>query len=242
MRLPRRSTPGSDAPEGRHRRRAVIVAGGLVVALAGASAYVVVDRDTVEQAAPIFTTGSTFIEPLEPRGPSASEQPRRERRPERDSSDDTSSRTGGPRSLVIPTLGVDSAIVPITAPGGRLTPPHDAQQLGWWSDGAEPGAEQGSALVTGHTLSSGSGALQDLETMVPGDLMTVRTAEGSIDYRVQEVEVFSKGAVAAEAQDLFSQSAPGRLVVITCEDYDGFAYLSNVVVTATPVDSPSVDA
>jgi len=28
---------------------------------------------------------------------------------------------------------------------------------------------------------------------------------------------------------------PGRLVLITCEDWDGERYLSNVVVTATPV-------
>ena len=34
---------------------------------------------------------------------------------------------------------------------------------------------------------------------------------------------------------MFSQDVPGRLVLITCEDWDGSRYLSNVVVTATPV-------
>lgn len=148
---------------------------------------------------------------------------------------------GLPERLVIPRLGVDSAVVPITAPGGVLTPPGDAQQVGWWSDGAQPGAAQGSALVTGHTLSRGGAALQDLETLTPGDRITVRTGQGRIVYRVQGVQTFSKGSVADQAQELFSQSAPGRLVVITCEDYNGSIYLSNVVVTAMPLGAPVTD-
>lgn len=136
---------------------------------------------------------------------------------------------------------MDSEILPITAPGGTLTPPSNAQQVGWWSAGAEPGAEHGSALVTGHTLSAGGGALQDLEELGPGDALAVRTADGRIDYQVTDVEIFSKGTLAQQAGNLFSQEVPGRLVVITCEDFDGTSYLSNVVVTATPIGPSSVD-
>ncbi|MDE0778653.1 MAG: class F sortase [Nocardioides sp.] len=144
-------------------------------------------------------------------------------------------RAGSPERLLIPRLGVDSAIVPITAPGGTLTPPADAQQVGWWSPGAEPGARTGSALVTGHTLSRGGAALQDLETLEVGDRIAVRTVNGRIGYRVRDVQVFDKGSVAEQAGELFSQTSPGRLVVITCEDYNGSVYLSNVVVTARPI-------
>lgn len=144
-------------------------------------------------------------------------------------------RAGSPERLLIPRLGVDSAIVPITAPGGTLTPPADAQQVGWWSPGAEPGARTGSALVTGHTLSRGGAALQDLETLEVGDRIAVRTVNGRIGYRVRDVQVFDKGSVAEQASELFSQTSPGRLVVITCEDYNGSVYLSNVVVTARPI-------
>jgi LPXTG-site transpeptidase (sortase) family protein len=144
-------------------------------------------------------------------------------------------QAGSPERLLIPSLGVDSAIVPITAPGGTLTPPADAQQVGWWSPGAEPGARTGSALVTGHTLSRGGAALQDLETLEVGDRIAVRTVNGRIGYRVRDVQVFDKGRVAERATELFSQTSPGRLVVITCEDYDGSVYLSNVVVTAKPI-------
>jgi LPXTG-site transpeptidase (sortase) family protein len=130
---------------------------------------------------------------------------------------------------------VNAPVMPVRAPGGTLVPPSDPQRLGWWAGGAEPGAARGSALVTGHTVHTGGGALDDLETLRRGDRITVRTDRGRIRYAVQRIEVLRKGAVAREAQRLFSQDVPGRLVVITCEDWDGERYLSNVVVVAAPV-------
>ena len=141
---------------------------------------------------------------------------------------------GSPRRLSVPELGVDAPVVPVRADGDVLVPPSDAQTLGWWSEGAEPGARRGSALVTGHTVHAGEGALDRLETLEVGDGITVATRRGAIDYRVSDVEVFGKGAVTRQAERLFSQDVPGRLVVVTCEDWNGERYLSNVVVTATP--------
>jgi hypothetical protein len=57
-----------------------------------------------------------------------------------------------------------------------------------------------------------------------------------MDYAVDEVEIRNKGFVAEQAERLFSQEVPGRLVLITCEDWDGTRYRSNVMVTAQPVD------
>jgi hypothetical protein len=48
------------------------------------------------------------------------------------------------------------------------------------------------------------------------------------------VHIYSKGSLAQRAERVFSQDVPGRLVLITCEDWDGERYLSNVVVTAAP--------
>lgn len=141
---------------------------------------------------------------------------------------------GAPRRVLIPVLGVDASVVPVGAPNDTLVPPTDPQQLGWWADGARPGAERGSALVAGHTVRTGGGALDDLETLERGDRVVVRTERGRVVYRVAAVRVFSKGRVADHAERLFSQEAPGRLVLVTCEDWDGTRYLSNVVVTATP--------
>ncbi len=143
-------------------------------------------------------------------------------------------RPGAPRRLVVPALGIDAQVVPIEAPGGVLTPPADPQVLGWWAAGAKPGARQGSALVTGHTVHAGGGAMDDLEQLVAGERVWMRTDRGRIGYEVRSVIVLGKGELAARAQRVFSQEVPGRLVLVTCEDWNGVEYLSNVVVTATP--------
>jgi len=141
---------------------------------------------------------------------------------------------GSPRRITIPALHVAAPVLPIKAAGGTLVPPSDPQELGWWAGGARPGAARGSALVTGHTVHTGGGALDDLGTLRRGDPVVVRTDRGRIDYVVRAVRVYSKGSVAEHAQRLFSQRGPGRLVLVTCGDWNGSVYLSNVVVTAVP--------
>jgi hypothetical protein len=142
---------------------------------------------------------------------------------------------GAPERLVVPALSIDAPVIPIGAPGGVLTPPGDPQTLGWWADGARPGASRGSALVTGHTGHAGGGAMDDLEELVDGDRVWMQTDRGRIGYDVRRVAVLGKGELAERAEELFDQGVPGRLVLITCEDWNGVEYLSNVVVTATPV-------
>jgi len=141
---------------------------------------------------------------------------------------------GIPERVLIDRLGVSSPVVPIDTVGNALTPPADPQLLGWWSEGAKTGAKHGSALVTGHTVHTGGGALDNLERLRPGDRVTVRTGEGKILYDVRTVKIFRKGSVARHAERLFSQEVAGRLVLVTCEDWDGTRYLSNVVVVARP--------
>ncbi|MET0914805.1 MAG: class F sortase [Jiangellaceae bacterium] len=136
--------------------------------------------------------------------------------------------------LVVPDLGVDAAVVPVTSAAGVLDPPPDPQVLGWWSGGAVPGAAVGSALVAGHTVHDGGGALDHLETVRRGALVRVTTVRGAIDYTVRSVHVLNKPTLAEEAPRLFSQQVDGRLVLVTCEDWDGTGYRSNVVVTAVP--------
>lgn len=144
---------------------------------------------------------------------------------------------GVPNRVVIPALEVAAPVVPVNAPNDTLVPPADPQQLGWWADGARPGAKRGSALVAGHTVHTGGGALDNLEQLVPGEQVVVRTSRGRIVYEVESVRVYTKGRIADDAERLFSQEVPGRLVLITCEDWDGSRYLSNVVVVASPVSS-----
>ena len=143
-------------------------------------------------------------------------------------------RPGVPARLVGPALGVDAPVIPIGAPGGVLLPPSDPQTLGWWSAGAQPGAATGGALITGHTVHSGGGAFDDLETLRRGDRVRVRTPHGVIDYAVRGVTIYRKSTLARDAERVFSQTVPGRLVLITCEDWNGSGYDSNAVVIADP--------
>lgn len=146
--------------------------------------------------------------------------------------------TGRPVRIDIPALDVSAGVVPLTATGGELVPPSDPQLLGWWADGAEPGALTGTALLSGHTVSTGGGALDLLHELRPTDRFTVRTAEGRIHYEVVRVAVYSKPALARASERVFSQQVPGRLVLVTCTDYDGAEYLSNTVVVAAPTVGP----
>ena len=125
-------------------------------------------------------------------------------------------------------------MVPIRLEDRALTPPADPQQVGWWSQGARPGASTGSAVLTGHTVHTGGGAFDDLEELDAEDEVVVRTDRGALGYDVVSVEVLGKGELARRSADVFEQSGPARLVLVTCEDWDGTEYLSNVVVTARP--------
>lgn len=142
-------------------------------------------------------------------------------------------RPGTPVEVRIPRLDVVAGVLPVATRGEVLVPPSDPTELGWWAEGARPG-DQGRALVAGHTVNAGGGALDDLETLERGDRVTVGSRGGSTRWVVESVEVLGKGDIARRAEQLFTQEGPARLVLLTCEDWDGSAYLSNVVVVARP--------
>ena len=142
-------------------------------------------------------------------------------------------RPATPTEVRIPRLGVVAPVLPVATRGDVLVPPSDPTELGWWAEGARPG-DPGRALVAGHTVNAGGGALDDLEALERGDRVMVGSRGGSTRWVVESVAVLGKGDIARRAQQLFAQEGPARLVLLTCEDWDGTAYRSNVVVTARP--------
>lgn len=138
----------------------------------------------------------------------------------------------GITSIKIPKLGVQAPIVKIKSSDDRvLTPPRDPGIVGWWSQGAAPGASTGSAILVGHAVRSGGGVFNDIDELAGGDTIEV----GSLTYKVNSVETLTKDEVAQRAEELFDQSGPGRLVVVTCADWDGSVWQSNIITIATPV-------
>ena len=87
----------------------------------------------------------------------------------------------------------------------------------------------------GHTVRSGGGVFDDVGELGSGDTVEVTGSSGTLTYRVESVDVLSEDELARDAEEIFDQSGPDRLVIVTCEDWDGSAWQSNIVTIATPV-------
>ncbi|HXH78639.1 class F sortase [Nocardioides sp.] len=192
------------------------------------------DEPSAQVSAPAVTIGPLAPVPDAVPAAAKSEAPAKSAGPSAEVTTDLAA-AGVPQRVYIEALSIDAPVLPISVEGSTLTPPPDPQDLGWWSGGAQPGAVRGSALITGHTVNAGGGALDDLETLQVGAEIRVRTARGVIRYVAESVDVLDKDTIARRAPQLFDQGVAGRLVLVTCEDWDGSGYLSNVVVTAVPL-------
>ena len=140
---------------------------------------------------------------------------------------------GAPVRLRLPELHRTTPVVPIKLEGNVLDPPRNVKQVGWWRGSAKPGARQGQTVITGHTVHTGGGSLNRLDHLQVDQRVTVITTKARISYEVDEVEVLSRRELAEQAPELFGQDhGDGRLVLVTCTDWNGREYESNVVVIA----------
>jgi sortase (surface protein transpeptidase) len=139
-----------------------------------------------------------------------------------------------PTRLIVPEIGLRAPIIPIEiAPDGVLSPPSDVDEVGWWQRSAKPGAASGQTLVTGHTVHTGGGVMNELGELRPGALIQIRTPLGTVDYRATKIFVYTKAEVADHRQQLFGQDRQhGRLVLVTCTGWTGHDYTSNIIVFA----------
>jgi LPXTG-site transpeptidase (sortase) family protein len=144
---------------------------------------------------------------------------------------------GQPDRLALPSLGIRAPVAPIeTSPDGVLTPPAEVDTVGWWQRSAEPGARKGQILLTGHTVQQCDGAMDTIGQIRAGDPVLLRSDGRTASYRADDVVVYSRAEVAAKAHELFGQDrGRGRLVLVTCTDWNGEDYESNIVVFAHPV-------
>ncbi len=145
---------------------------------------------------------------------------------------------------------------PLMASGALFVPP-DPHELSWSDVDAAPGADHGSAIITGHVnyVIKGRlvvGALSDLAeygTRGVGRLVTVDLADGRrLTYRIVGGASYSKDELAARPdlrRTLFDQDSAfgatkssGRLVLVSCGgpfDNRTGNYRDNVFVFALPV-------
>jgi len=147
---------------------------------------------------------------------------------------------GAPQRLKIKAIGVDARVVPVSVGSDAvLDPPANYREVGWWDASARPGAGRGQTVVTGHSVHTGGGSMDRIGRLRPGQKVDVVTRKGTMRYRVRRVAVLSHSALAKASVRLFGQrGGSGRLVLVSCTDWNGSSYASNVVVLASPLGMP----
>jgi len=144
---------------------------------------------------------------------------------------------GQPAVLHLPALHVTAAVDPVNSAHGILQVPDDISRVGWWRHSVPPGSPTGSTVIDGHidSAAAGAGALFHLAELNPGEPITISTATGAvITYRVQARRVYPKAQ--GLPADLFAQTGPARLVIISCGgnfDASNRSYDDNIVIFAT---------
>lgn len=144
-----------------------------------------------------------------------------------------------PTSVALPRLGIRAPIASaaIDLKTGALGVPKNIDRVGWWRDGAAPGAGAGTILLAGHVDSAkrGAGAFYALKSARRGDTIELRSDDGKTRrWRVSAMQRVRKSALP---ERIFTRTGERRLVLVTCGGPFNEAtghYRDNIVVTATP--------
>ena len=197
----------------------VLVAAGLVAAGAGAAGLALTRHPDVPRAAALVVLPA-------PTGPiAAAPAP-------------GAAQVAEPVSLVIPSIGVTSALVHLGLTGsGALQVPPTTSVAGWYTGSPRPGSI-GSAVIAGHIDSvTGPGVFYRLSQLRRGDRVYVKRADGTLAvFEVTEVQTYAKDAFPTAA--VYGAVPDPELRLITCGgtfDYTTGSYLSNTVVYAKEV-------
>lgn len=144
----------------------------------------------------------------------------------------------GATRLRIPSIGVDTAFVPIDVDAaGVLIPPVATDVVGWFVRGAAPAAP-GPAIAAGHIDSyRGPGVFFRLHEIAVGAEVEVDTSGGPpAHYQVVSVTTVAK--TQFPTQQVYGPTPAPELRLITCGgefDHTDRRYLRNVIVSAVLV-------
>nr|WP_228447592.1 class F sortase [Streptomyces paludis] len=148
-------------------------------------------------------------------------------------------RAPTPRRVEIPSLGIAAPVVArgLDATGAVDPPPYGTPDtVGWYGDGAEPGAA-GAALLVGHVDTAEDAAVfYGLSAAKPGGKVRVTRADGRIaEFTIEDVRVVPLDRF--DAKKVYGPRVKNRaeLRLITCGgtfDRKARAYTANVVVSA----------
>jgi hypothetical protein len=151
-----------------------------------------------------------------------------------------------PTSITLIRQGEAASTAPVeitdTTPSGELGLPADPGQVGWWQSGALAGDVFGSVVLAGHVDAKyrGLGFFARLVYVRPGDGVVLGDGVRQQQYRVVSTRSVPRASLATST-DTFSQTVPGRLVLLTCTGTFSpqTHYPDNLIVTAEPVGDPT---
>ncbi len=207
----------------RKRFAALVLAAGLLAAIAGISGLVM----TRHPAAPKWGAAAAIPAPAGPIAALALPQ---------EASQDANVPL--PVALTIPAIGVQTSLIHLglTAAGALQVPPSTAV-AGWYTGSSRPGAI-GPAVIAGHIDSHvGPGIFFHLSQLRPGDHVYVRRADGSMAlFRVTAVQSYAKDRFPTLA--VYGPTPDAELRLLTCGgtfDPKIKSYLENTVVYAVQI-------
>jgi sortase family protein len=147
-----------------------------------------------------------------------------------------------PNRIEIPRLGATAPIVDVgVLGGGELDVPLNPKVVGWWKDGARPGAAKGTAILDGHINYAGvEGTLATIGTLDPGDRVYIYGLSATkkpirLTFTITGVRTYNKHNLPY--QQVFDQTSTSRLALVTCGgpfDASSGNYEDNIVAFAVP--------
>jgi Sortase domain len=146
-----------------------------------------------------------------------------------------------PSRVHIARLGIDAPVVPLGLErSGALEAPADTSEVGWFTEGPEPG-ELGPAVIAGHLDSlTGPAVFYRLRELTAGDIISVERADQSrVDFVVSRIEQHAKAAFPTEA--VYAATQAPELRLITCGGAFNRRtghYLDNLIVFASRAPEP----
>lgn len=140
-----------------------------------------------------------------------------------------------PSRLVIPAIGVDTSVAALGLnPDGSAQVPSGTTYASWYDLGPRPG-QLGPAVILGHVDSyTGPGVFFRLRSLLPGDIITVRSGPRVFTFEVSRVLTYPKAHFDTTA--VFGPTPDAELRLITCGgpfDFSIGHYEDNTVVLAS---------
>jgi hypothetical protein len=143
----------------------------------------------------------------------------------------------GPGTIRLPAGGGAKLIRKDLGPGAELPVPENLDEVTWW--GAELSSATGASVFAGHVNWKGAtGPFAELwNDRIGGEVTVVDKAGKSWQYKVSQLITLKKNELPQRADELFGQSGPHRIVLVTCGGRwvgGETGYAENRVVIADP--------